>query len=125
MDDLRERRRLGTQRPCVMSEILDSKLDAQFEEEELLFIGGAMMEAGAGTTRLSLHQCVAAAIACPDWPERARAQLDEVCGANAERLPNADDANNLPIIKGAVKESLRWKYVTRACGIMNRELTSF
>lgn len=109
MDDMRERSRLGIQKPCCMSEILDSKQDADFSEEELLYIGGALMEAGTGTTRGSLHQCVAAAVAWPDWTERARAQLDQVCGANAERLPSVDDADRLPFIKAAVKESFRWK----------------
>ncbi|THV45592.1 hypothetical protein BGAL_0471g00020 [Botrytis galanthina] len=117
MDDLRERRRLGTQKPCFMSELLDSKQDAQFSEEELLFIGGAMIEAGTGTTRLSLHQCVAAAVACPDWPVRVRAQLDQVCGANAERLPDFNDATNLPLIKAAVKESFRWKPTVAETGV--------
>lgn len=92
-----------------MSEIFDSKEDAQFTEDELLYIAGALMEAGTGTTRSSLHQCVAGAITSPDWVERARTQLDQVCGSNAERLPGPEDMDNLPIIKGAVKESVRWK----------------
>lgn len=109
MDDLREQRALGTQKPCFMSEFLDMKQDQAFSEDELLYIGGALMEAGAETTRTSLHQCIAGAILWPDWVERARKELDLVCGANAERLPEASDSANLPIIKGAVKESLRWK----------------
>lgn len=92
-----------------MSEFLDMKQDKAFSEDELLFIAGALMEAGTETTRTSLHQCVAGAVLWPDWVERARKQLDEVCGANAERLPEARDSASLPIIKGAVKESVRWK----------------
>ena len=109
MDALRERRRLGTQSQCFMSDFLDMKQDEQFTEDELLFIAGALMEAGTDTTRASLHQCIAAAVIWPDWVKRARHQLDEVCGANAERLPDAQDAKDLPIIKAAVKESVRWK----------------
>ena len=69
------------------------------------------MEAGTETTRTSLHQVIAAWALWLDWVERARKELDAVCGANAERLPNLSDMYALPIIKGAVKESLRWKYV--------------
>jgi cytochrome P450 len=89
-----------------MSEFLDLKQDREFSEDELLYIAGALMEAGTDTTRISLHQTVAGAVLWPDWVERARKQLDEVCGANAERLPTAQDSAALPIIKGAVKESV-------------------
>jgi cytochrome P450 len=51
----------------------------------------------------------AGAIAHPDWPSRARAQLDAVCGSNAERLPTFADVKQLPYIQAVVKESLRWR----------------
>ncbi|TGO17556.1 hypothetical protein BTUL_0016g00190 [Botrytis tulipae] len=108
---------LQSQEHTIHSATLDSKQDAQFSEEELLVIGGTMMEAGTGNTRLSLHQCMAAAVACPDWPVRVRAQLDQVCGANAERLPDSNDAINLPLIKAVVKESFRWKPTVAETGV--------
>ncbi|KAH7117183.1 cytochrome P450 [Dactylonectria estremocensis] len=117
IDELRERRKLGTQKPCFMSEFLDMGQDGEFSHEELLFMAGALMEAGTDTTRVSLNQCVAGAILWPDWVTRAREELDQVCGANAERLPNAQDGPRLPIIKGAVKESIRWKPIIGTTGI--------
>lgn len=71
------------------------------------------MEAGSDTTRVALHQVVAGAALFPDWVERVRAELDAVCGSNAERLPSRHDIAHCPIIKGAVKESIRWKEVAR------------
>ncbi|KAK1846901.1 cytochrome p450 [Colletotrichum chrysophilum] len=117
LDQLRERRAQGKQRDCFMTEFLEKEHDSDFTEDEFLFMAGALMEAGTDTTRASLDQCVAAAALWPDWIERARKQLDEVCGAHAERLPTAQDMPNLPIIKGAVKESVRWKPTIAETGI--------
>ncbi|RKK12166.1 hypothetical protein BFJ66_g10945 [Fusarium oxysporum f. sp. cepae] len=117
LDSLRERIKDGSQKPCFMSQFLDLGKDQEFEEDQLLFMGGALMEAGTDTTRLSLDQCVAAAVVWPDWVERARQQLDRICGANAERLPTSQDAPDLPLIKAAVKESVRWKPVIGETGI--------
>lgn len=69
------------------------------------------MEAGSDTTRMSMNQVIAGAALFPDWVGRARRELDAVCGTNAERLPDFEDLDSLPLIKAAVKESLRWKYV--------------
>ena len=77
----------------------------------MLFLFGSVIEAGSDTTRVSLNQLAAAAALFPDWVERARQELDNVCGANAERLPDALDAPNLPYIKAAAKETVRWKSV--------------
>lgn len=70
------------------------------------------MEAGSDTTRMTMNQVIAGAALFPDWVERAREQLDAVCGPNAQRLPGFADLDSLPLIKAAVKESLRWKHVT-------------
>jgi cytochrome P450 len=51
---------------------------------------------------------LAGAIAHPDWTERARAELDRVCG-NAQRLPTFADKDQLPYIQAVVKETLRWR----------------
>jgi len=35
--------------------------------------------------------------------------LDEVCGTNAERLPEYSDTEKLPIIYAVIKEVMRWR----------------
>ncbi|KAL2669767.1 hypothetical protein Neosp_015212 [[Neocosmospora] mangrovei] len=117
MDDLRKRMKSGSYKPCFMSEFLDLGHDQGFEDDDLYFIAGALMEAGTDTTRISLDQIVASVVLFPDWAERARKELDEVCGPNAERLPTAQDAPKLPRIKAAVKESVRWKPIIAETGI--------
>lgn len=104
-----ERERKGEAIPCAMSEIIKLNKHKGLDRDSLYFLGGTFIEAGSDTTRVCLNQFAAAAALFPDWVERARKQLDEVCGANAERLPNADDSPRLPLIKGAVKETVRWK----------------
>jgi len=100
-----------------MTEFLDAGKDRGFSDEELCFISGTLMEAGSDTTRISLHEVVAAAALYPDWVERARMQLDRVCGANGERLSVAQDLAQCPVIRGAVKESMRWKPTIAETGI--------
>jgi cytochrome P450 len=48
---------------------------------------------------------VQAMLLFPDVVKKAQEELDRVCG---ERLPTLDDEPNLPYIRGAVKESMRW-----------------
>jgi hypothetical protein len=52
---------------------------------------------------------MAGAALFPDWIERARKDLDDVCGPDADRLPTASDLTKLPYIKAISKEVLRWK----------------
>ena len=44
----------------------------------------------------------------PSWLVKVRAQLDEVCGHNAERLPEYDDWEKLTLIHATIKETLRY-----------------
>lgn len=104
-----ERERNGEAIPCAISELIRLNKHKGLDQDSLYFLGGTFLEAGSDTTRVSLNQIAAAAALFPDWVERTRKQIDEVCGSNAERLPNADDAPMLPLVKAAAKESIRWK----------------
>lgn len=79
------------------------------EYEEKLMIFASLIEAGTDTSRTSTTQLIAAAATYPEWAAKARAYLDDVCGANAERLPTLDDRPKLPYITAIVKEILRWR----------------
>jgi len=76
-------------------------------------VGGSLVETGSDTLRASLNAIIAGAVAQPDWTDRAREELDRVCG-NAERLPCFSDIKDLPFVQAAVKESLRWKPLVEA-----------
>ncbi|KAF5548886.1 cytochrome p450 [Fusarium mexicanum] len=116
-DDLLERRKLGTQKPCFMTKFLDMNTDGEFSTEDCYFIGGTLIEAGSDTTRVTLMEILAAAVLYPDWVEGALQQLDSVCGSKAERLPDFGDMPKLTLIKAIVKESMRWKPAIGETGI--------
>ncbi|KAH9207847.1 cytochrome P450 [Leptodontidium sp. 2 PMI_412] len=103
-----QRQEKGEVPKCLASEFLRLRRDQECSHESMLFLFGSVIEAGSDTTRVSLNQLVAAAALFPDWVERARKELDSVCGLNAERLPDANDAPRLPYIKAAAKETVRW-----------------
>ena len=101
----------GTARPCFAVDVEQAAAKKEFaiDETEKLFIFSTLLEAGSDTSRTAITQMVAAIAAYPAWVAKARAMLDEVCGANAERLPSLQDREKLPYITAAAKESLRWR----------------
>ena len=110
LDNVRERIKKGTQKDCFDVDFLKSTDDDPFfNETQRLFVLGTLMEAGSDTSRVPIGQMIAAAATYPDWVVRAREQLDAVCGANAERLPDLADRERLPYITATVKEIFRWR----------------
>ncbi|EKG14271.1 Cytochrome P450 [Macrophomina phaseolina MS6] len=107
-EGLEQRQRQGKAQDCFVSEFLKLERDKRIDWDTMIFLAGSVIEAGSDTTRVSLSQILAAAALFPDWVERARKQIDEVCGANAERLPVAGDAPRMPLVKAAAKEAVRW-----------------
>ncbi|KAG7054384.1 cytochrome P450 [Colletotrichum scovillei] len=99
----------GTQRECFGTDFLNTEEVKTMTEVQKLFVFGTLMEAGSDTSRVTLGQIIAGAATYPDWVIRARAQLDEVCGSNAERLPVWEDRERLNYISAVVKEGFRWR----------------
>lgn len=99
----------GTQKDCFTMEFLKISEKENFTETQKLFCLGTLMEAGSDTSRVSIGQIIAGAATYPDWVARARAQLDAVCGHNAERLPVWEDREKMPYIAAVVKEGFRWR----------------
>ncbi|KAK5320491.1 hypothetical protein LTR93_006703 [Exophiala xenobiotica] len=99
----------GTQKECFGTAFLDAKEVSRMTETQRLFVFGTLMEAGSDTSRVTLGQIIAGAATYPDWIQQARAELDEVCGNNAERLPQWEDRERLPYITAVVKEGFRWR----------------
>lgn len=108
-ENLAERQRQGEDVTCFVSEFQRLGRDKALDYESMVFLGGTLIEAGSDTTRVALNQLVAGAALSPETVARARKDLDEVCGANAERLPIPSDIAKLPYIKAIGKEVLRWK----------------
>jgi cytochrome P450 len=79
--------------------------DEKFSDGLAGYICGSLLEAGSDTTAATLVGFVQAMLLFPDVVKKAQEELDRVCG---ERIPALDDEPNMPYIRGAVKESLRW-----------------
>ncbi|TVY54163.1 Cytochrome P450 monooxygenase patI [Lachnellula cervina] len=109
LDNVKARIEKGTQKNCFAVDFLKNNDEKYFNETQQLFTLGTLMEAGSDTTRVSVGQLIAGAATYPDWVVRARAQLDEVCGSNADRLPSWEDKEKLPYIAAVVKEVFRWR----------------
>ncbi|KUJ13362.1 cytochrome P450 [Mollisia scopiformis] len=99
----------GTQKDCFAMDYMKISKKEGIDETQNLFVLGTLMEAGSDTSRVSLGQIIAGAATYPDWVVRARQQLDDVCGHNAERLPGWGDRDTLPYIAAVVKEGFRWR----------------
>lgn len=99
----------GTQRECFGTDFLNTKEVEKMTEVQKLFVFGTLMEAGSDTSRVTIGQIIAGAATYPDWVKRACAELDRICGANAERLPQWEDRDQLKYISAVVEEGFRWR----------------
>lgn len=106
---MKESVKKGTAKPCFGVDFLKAAEHSDFDEAQKLFTLGSLLEAGSDTSRITVSQVLAAAATYPDWVERAREQLDRVCGYNAERLPTLDDRDELPYMTAVTKEAFRWR----------------
>ena len=115
---LKERKAAGKQRPCFATDLLEKSKELEaWGETQTLYVFGTLMEAGTDTTRVSIAQAVAAMAAYPDWVDRARKELDEICGHNAERLPGFEDRQNMPYMNAVTKEIFRWRPIITEIGV--------
>ncbi|KAK5219673.1 hypothetical protein LTR72_008057 [Exophiala xenobiotica] len=101
----------GIAKPCFAVDVLNGVAEKEFQidDVEKIYTWTTLIEAGSDTSRVAVLQLIAGAACYPEWVKKARAVLDEVCGANAERLPTLADRLSLPYITAVMKETLRWR----------------
>lgn len=100
----------GTAPPSFVRDVLlNEKTKFSGNDEAAMYVAMQLIEAGSDTTRETLNIFVMAALCYPDIFHKARADVDRVCGANAERLPSLADMESLPYICAMIKEVLRWR----------------
>lgn len=92
--------------PCLCDGIAESQKTSGFSDDLAAYISGTILEAGSDTTSNTLAAFLQAMLLYPAVQERARQELDSVCGT--ERSPTLEDADRLPYIRACAKESLRW-----------------
>ena len=91
VDELNAKIEAGTAKDCFAVQFLKAPETAKLGETQTLFALGSLMEAGSDTSRMTISQILAAAATDNRWVKKAQNLLDQVCGSNAERLPEFSD----------------------------------
>jgi cytochrome P450 len=102
------RRRKGDNRESLMDELLDDQSihhDAAFQGTKLANFVGALMQAAAETSALTMRTSIMFLATYPWVQDKAQKELDEFCGVN--RVPTFADFKDLPYINCIMKEGLR------------------
>ncbi|KAF2995305.1 hypothetical protein E8E14_004083 [Neopestalotiopsis sp. 37M] len=101
----------GTAPPSFLRDTLlhpDTKYKG--DNEDSMYVAMQLIEAGSDTTREALNIMVMAALEYPEPFRKARAEVDQVCGAGPDaRLPQLEDMEALRYICAMAKEILRWR----------------
>jgi cytochrome P450 len=94
----------------VRDVLLKSKTTFATNNEEAMYLASSIVAAGSDNVRRAHNVMMMAAICHPRVIEKARKEIDSVCG-HAQRLPTLNDMESLPYISAIIKESLRWRPV--------------
>lgn len=78
------RRAEGVIRNCIVDRILDNeeKLDVELNDNQLNHLLGIVVEGGADTTGSSILTSILYLALHPEFQEKARKEIDLVCGPN-------------------------------------------
>lgn len=102
------RRNHGDKRESLMDDLLEDesiKLDPAFQGTKLANFVGALMQAAAETSALTMRTSIMFLATHPSVQEKAQKELDALCGVR--RVPTFADFQNLPYINCIMKEGLR------------------
>ncbi|KAH0830804.1 hypothetical protein AYO21_10035 [Fonsecaea monophora] len=101
------RREKGIKRDSIIDSILDGDKhsDLDVTDKQLNHFLGVIVEGGADTTASATLTSIMYLALYPEFQEKARKQLDAVCGTT--RLPSINDFEAIPYINCLIKEALR------------------
>jgi cytochrome P450 len=94
---------------CFMSQCLKSQEEDWYNDTQLAYLGGILLEAGAETSTSSTLVFLLAMAAFPEVLKKAQEDVDRVCGLS--RIPGKEDMPHLPYIRACMLEVLRWRPV--------------
>ncbi|KAF2021108.1 cytochrome P450 2D18 [Aaosphaeria arxii CBS 175.79] len=106
-DLVEERRRNGDERDCLADRMMSGsiKSDIPLSDIELANFLGALSQGAADTTMSAMMTSILYLATSPWVQEKARVELDSVCGV--ERMPLWEDFDRIPYINCIIKEGLR------------------
>ncbi|KAI4109613.1 MAG: hypothetical protein LQ339_001726 [Xanthoria mediterranea] len=100
----------GTAMPSLARDVLLCK-DTKYPggDDDAMYLAMSTISAGSDNPRMAMNVFVMAALSYPEPFGKARAELDRVCGHDANRLPDVVDMTSLPYLCALVKEVIRWR----------------
>ncbi|KAH7377445.1 cytochrome P450 [Cadophora sp. MPI-SDFR-AT-0126] len=99
----------GRFEPCFAQIFLTERDKFPLTDDEGAYALGTLFEAGTGTTAAVMMSFCLAMTLYPEWQKPLWEEVDRVCG---DRLPEFSDIPELPSVRAAIKEVLRWRPVT-------------
>ena len=100
---IRQRRETKGRMHSFMDRILDQEEKLDFDDHQLYFLGGTMMEGASDTSASIILAGISAFAKWPDVQKKAQAEIDSVVGE--DRSPTWEDYARLPYIAQTVKVS--------------------
>jgi cytochrome P450 len=107
LSETKERLSRGKGADCFMSQCLVAQDKEWYDDTQLAYLGGILLEAGAETSTGSTLVFLLAMAAFPEVMKKAHEEVDRVCGHL--RMPGKDDMPQLPYIRACMLEVLRWR----------------
>lgn len=99
----------GKASPSFIADVLMQDSKFSDNDEEAMYLATSIVAAGSDNVRMTMNVFTMATLCYPEVMQRARNELDNICGRNAERLPCLTDVKRLPYISAIIKEGLRWR----------------
>lgn len=84
----------------------ESLKDVTLNEEEKAYTVGMLSLIGGVLESAPIQGWAIAMLWYPEWQRRGQEEVDAVCG---DRMPNAGDIPNLPIVRAMLRELFRWR----------------
>ncbi|QRW15419.1 cytochrome P450 family protein [Ceratobasidium sp. AG-Ba] len=104
----------GDASPSIVQKILAQFTHEKISAEDDLHIkllASTLIAGGSDTTSASTMMFLLAMVQYPEVATKIQAELDSVLGY-AQRLPKIDDREDMPYVKNAALELLRWQPIT-------------
>ena len=110
LDYVEARRKSGRKVKSFIDYVLDENDKNQHSRNQLIFLGGVLMEGGSDTSYSIILAIIQGLIKNPEIQKKAQAHIDAMVGE--DRSPVWADFKKLPYINCIVKEGHRWRPVT-------------
>ncbi|KAF2811937.1 putative cytochrome P450 [Mytilinidion resinicola] len=109
MDLVVQRRVIEGNKQSFMDQVLDQRETFGFNEHQIAFLCGTVMEGGSDTSSSMIIAFMKAMAKWPEVQKRAQLEIDAIVGE--KRSASWADYTRLPYVAGIVKETMRWRPV--------------